>query len=118
MKFRHHRNLLGSALLLLALLGVLLAPIAAICHTGLTATPAATAANADQHHEGCPDHQSQPSDDDCCTSSACSCACHAPLPMALHFRPLTEVRHRHALEPRQVLPSVYLAIFVPPQNRP
>jgi len=114
MKSGHQINYLGSALVLLALLSVLLAPVAAVCHTGqATAPPAMT----DQHHEGCPDHQSQPDDDDCCASSACPCACHAPLttavmfppPPLFSFEPFSEVTHR--------LPAVYLAIFVPPQNR-
>lgn len=117
MQFRHRRTWLGSVLLLLALLSILLAPVAAICHTGQAA---ASAAVADQQHGGCSDcadHQGQPDDDDCCASSACSCACHAPLLTTLRLPPLPLAYVETALETDRRLPSVYLAIFVPPQNR-
>jgi hypothetical protein len=113
MKSRYQTNWLGSALMLLALLSVLLAPVVAICHSGQTTAPVAM---ADQHHEGCPDHQSQPDDDDCCASSACSCACHAPLTTTVMFPPAPLFSFEPFREDTHRLPAVYLAIFVPPQN--
>jgi hypothetical protein len=113
MQSRHQITWLGSTLLLLAVLSVLLAPVAALCHTGQTTSPAAI---ADQQHGGCDDHQSQPDDDGCCSSSACSCACHAPLLTTLQLPSLPLTCIEAALEASHYLPSVYLTIFVPPQN--
>jgi len=117
MQSRRRHSWLGTVLLLLALLSVLLAPVAAVCHTDQTAAPAAM---ADQQPGGCgdcDDHQSQPDDDGCCSSSACSCACHAPLLTTLRLPPLPLAYVEAALEASHHLPSVYLSIFVPPQNR-
>ncbi|MGE3259197.1 MAG: hypothetical protein AB7J94_06085 [Geobacter sp.] len=117
MQSRHQINWLGSTLVLLALLSVLLAPVVAVCHTGQATAPAAMADQQPGGCDDCDDHQSQPDDDGCCSSSACSCACHAPLTSTVmfpptplfSFEPFREVTHR--------LPVVYLTIFVPPQNR-
>lgn len=104
----------GIVLAALALTTLLLAGMAAVSHAG----PAQQQQHqTSQHNDDCCDHQT-PADttDDCCSSSACSCACHAPLPMTLQVPPTPEIHHAYALEPRLELPSVYLAIFVPPQN--
>jgi len=117
MQSHHQMKWLGNTLLLLALLSVLLAPVAAICHTGQTMAPVAM---ADQQNSGCDDcggHQSLPDDDGCCSSSACPCACHAPLLTTLRLPPLPLAYVEAALEASHHLPSVYLTIFVPPQNR-
>lgn len=115
MEYRPPNVWFGTLLVLLALMSVLLAPLAAISHAGQNATPAAM---SDQHHDGCDDHHSQPADDDCCASSACSCACHAPLLTTLPLpAALLLAGYVTAREPDYRLPTVYLAIFVPPQNR-
>ena len=114
MEYRPPNVWFGTLLVLLALMSVLLAPLAAISHAGQNATPAAM---SDQHHDGCDDHHSQPADDDCCASSACSCACNAPLLTTLQLPALPLAGYVTAREPDYRLPTVYLAIFVPPQNR-
>lgn len=112
---KHHlrNSWLAPLLVLLALTSVLLAPVVSISHAGQASQPPAI---GDQHHGDCGDHQSQTDDDDCCASSACSCACHAPLLTSLSFPPPPLVMFEHAWEPAQQLPTVYLSIFVPPQN--
>jgi hypothetical protein len=117
MQSRYRINWLGSALALLALLSVLLAPVVAVCHTGQVTAPAAM---ADQQHGGCDDcadQQSPPDDDGCCSSSACSCACHAPLTSTVLFPPAPLFSFEPPREVSHRLPVVYLTIFVPPQNR-
>lgn len=55
-------------------------------------------------------------DADCCDTTGCSCACHAPLgqKVLLAYAPVVVVLNFR--EPFWLLPQVYLAIFVPPQN--
>jgi len=116
MQSRRRHSRLGTILLLLALLSVLLAPVAAVCHTGQTAAPTTMADQQQGGCDDCDDRQSQPDDDGCCSSSACSCACHAPLLTRLQLPPLPLAGYTTTPEPDYRLPTVYLTIFVPPQN--
>ena len=114
MKPRPHTGWLGIALVLVALSSLLLAPVASVSHAASSAAPVAM---ADQHHDGCDNHQSAPDDDDCCASAACSCACHAPLLTSMAFPPPPLVIFEQPRETAHRLPLVYQTIFVPPQNR-
>jgi len=66
-----------------------------------------------------PGNDSPCSDDqktDCCDTTICNCACHAPLikRFQLSYSPVVLI-HRVS-EPSWALPQVDLPIFVPPQN--
>jgi hypothetical protein len=64
--------------------------------------------------DSCPCSDGQGSD--CCDTTFCSCACHAPLSQSLRlvYAPMIVI-HRFR-EPTSSLPQVFLSIFVPPQN--
>ncbi|OGU16570.1 MAG: hypothetical protein A2076_02515 [Geobacteraceae bacterium GWC2_53_11] len=55
-------------------------------------------------------------DSDCCDTTGCSCACHAPLGQRVRLAYAPVVVAQNFREPFWLLPQVYLAIFVPPQN--
>ncbi|MDK9716415.1 MAG: hypothetical protein OEL57_00735 [Trichlorobacter sp.] len=102
---------------ILALATILMAPVAALSHQQdmpkVVSSAAAAATDCDDCHHDTTDTQQ----DDCCTSSACACACHAPLSLKAITVPLPVMVTSifTALEPQQP-PQVYLSIFVPPQN--
>jgi hypothetical protein len=64
--------------------------------------------------DDCPCSDGQNSD--CCDTTFCSCACHAPLGhgLQLTYAPLLVIHNFR--EQSWSLPHVYLPIFVPPQN--
>ena len=110
-----------SLFALLALLSILLAPIAALSQQVQPAAAAVASGtcNACLGHEQSPQSSQQDQqDDNCCTSAACACACHAPLAVSSPVVPLPEMTtNTHPAIVPQKPPQVYLSIFVPPQNR-
>ena len=114
MRYGHSYILTATLVTILALTSILLAPIAALSQH-LQPEKAAVAASCDGCHD---DDAGQNGKDDCCTTAACSCACHAPLAFRAPSVPLPVLIDNSfaSFEPHQ--PSqVYLPIFVPPQNR-
>lgn len=113
---------ISAALLfsLIALLSLLLAPLAAVGQITAADTPTAMASGQDHGgcHGDCDDLQDGNQQDGCCGKSACACPCHAPLTfqMTAVARPLV-VATRFVIVSVQQPPQVYLPIFVPPQNR-
>ena len=106
-----------TLLSILALATILMAPVAALSHQDMDKTvssAAAAATDCGNCDHNAADAQQQ---DDCCTSSACPCACHAPLTLKAITVPLPAMVTSifTTLEPQQP-PQVYLSIFVPPQN--
>lgn len=63
----------------------------------------------------CPCSQSHGSD--CCETTCCTCACHAPFPQNLRLQYAPMIVMATFIEPSGFFPQVYLSIFVPPQNR-
>jgi hypothetical protein len=55
-------------------------------------------------------------DADCCDTTGCSCACHAPLGQGVRLAYAPVVAVQSFPEPFWSLPQVYRTIFVPPQN--
>jgi hypothetical protein len=53
---------------------------------------------------------------DCCDSTFCSCACHAPLGQGIQLVYAPVIDTQSFREPTWSLPQVYRPIFVPPQN--
>ena len=106
----------AGLLTILALLSILLAPVAALSHQVLPEI--VSSATADKDCDGCHHDTTDTQQDDCCTTSACACACHAPLALkgVSVPLPLAVASNFNALTP-QAPPHVYLSIFVPPQNR-
>lgn len=98
-------------LVLLAVCTILLAPVAAFSHAGPEGVVAAAVDAGDCHSGGAAQH------DDCCETSACACACHAPLATSIAVPLPATVPLVFALQDAPELPQVYLSIFVPPQNR-
>lgn len=105
-----------TLLSILALATILMAPVAALSHQVKPDTVSSALADTDYdgcHHDAA-DTQQQ---DDCCTTSACACACHAPLAVSSPVVPLPEMTtNAHPAITPQEPPQVYLSIFVPPQN--
>ncbi|MGB9080008.1 MAG: hypothetical protein WCD00_01835 [Desulfuromonadaceae bacterium] len=64
--------------------------------------------------DGCPCSDGQ--GPDCCDTSFCSCACHAPLSQGLRLVYAPVIVTQHFREPAGSSPQVFLSIFVPPQN--
>lgn len=55
-------------------------------------------------------------DADCCDTTGCNCACHAPLGQGVRLAYAPVVVARQFYEPSGFFPQVYRTIFVPPQN--
>jgi hypothetical protein len=53
---------------------------------------------------------------DCCDTTFCNCACHAPLSQDLRIKYVPVIATQLFREPTWFLPQVYRTIFVPPQN--
>jgi len=105
-----------TLLSILALASILMAPVAALSHQGMTDVVSSAAADADC--DGCHHGAADSQQDDCCTTSACACACHAPLTLKAIDVPLPLATASSFNSPTpQAPPQVYLSIFVPPQNR-
>ena len=64
--------------------------------------------------DSCPCTGGQESD--CCDSTFCSCACHAPLGQGLRLVYAPVIVTQNFREPTGALPQIFLSIFVPPQN--
>lgn len=65
-------------------------------------------------YDNCPcsdDHSS-----DCCDTTFCNCACHAPLSRGLRLNYSPMIDTQDFREPSWLLLQVYSTIFVPPQN--
>jgi len=103
-----------TLLSILALATILMAPVAALSHQ---VKPDTVTAVADKDCDDCHHDAADSQQDDCCTTSACACACHAPLAIATVVVPLPEMATNcHPAITPQEPPQVYLSIFVPPQN--
>lgn len=55
-------------------------------------------------------------DTDCCDTTGCNCACHAPLGQGIRLAYAPVIVVRQFYEPSGIFPQVYRTIFVPPQN--
>jgi len=53
---------------------------------------------------------------DCCETTFCDCACHAPLGQGFQFAYTPMIAIQDFPESTWALPQVYRTIFVPPQN--
>lgn len=64
--------------------------------------------------DNCPCSDGQGSE--CCDSTFCNCACHAPLGQDLRLTYAPVIATQNFREPSWSFPQVYRTIFVPPQN--
>ena len=87
---------------------------AVIQESGGTSTEMAGGTATAAPCDSCPCSDGQGSD--CCDTTFCNCACHAPLShgLQLTYAPLVVIRNYPELS--WSLPRVYRSIFVPPQN--
>ncbi len=116
MKMKRNHSCISAATLLtlLALASILLAPVAALSHNLL---PDAAVSMTAGDCGGCHDDSQDTGKDDCCTT-ACACACHAPLTIKAVTLPVpVALTSCFASFNPHLPPQVYLPIFVPPQNR-
>lgn len=106
-------NIYGAILIvMLALATIIVAPFASL---GYGATDSGTF-SAMPAKDGCHSDASDTKEDGCDTS-ACACACHAPLASGADLPLPVMVTIRFAALTTPVFPQVDLPIFVPPQNR-
>ena len=81
---------------------------------GLPSAQAAGGTTTTAPCDSCPCSDGQGSD--CCDTTFCNCACHAPLSQGLQLTYAPMIIDQSFPEPSWVLPQVYRSIFVPPQN--
>jgi hypothetical protein len=98
-------------LVLLALATILLAPVTAFSHGMPDSAKMASLAVEDGCHDNADGHQ-----DDCCETTACACACHAPLAGGIVLTLPVMDTPAFSASTDLSFPQVYLPIFVPPQN--
>jgi hypothetical protein len=98
-------------LVLLAMTTILLAPVTGFSHGLPDSAKVVSLAVEDGCHDNAGDHQ-----DDCCETTACACACHAPLAESIVLPLPSMVTVKFAALIDLSFPQVYLPIFVPPQN--
>ena len=103
-------------LAILALASILLAPVAALSqHAGPEAELSVSSIGG--CGGGCHDQQQDGQQGSCGDKTACCCACHAPLSNAGIDLPLPLASTSSFISfDLQDPPTVYLPIFVPPQN--
>lgn len=100
----------------LALVCILLAPVAALSHQA--DLPLSSGSVVSSGCAACHDDAGQASQSDDCDTGACCCACHAPLAIAAVAVPLpVAMASSFSVVTPSAPPQVYLPIFVPPQNR-
>jgi hypothetical protein len=75
-------------------------------------SPAGITTNTPCDHCPCSENQGS----DCCDTTFCNCACHAPLSQGVLLKYAPVIASQNFAEPSWSFPQVYRTIFVPPQN--